>query len=117
ADSRALQTCRYLISRAKQEFHEEWQPEPYFPGLSDMSYLGLPEGTDIEGLKKNFPAWGSGYEIPLDAIAQLNIPFLNIGPHGKDAHRTTERLCLSDSFDKTVPLITFAVKYLLKPED
>jgi arginine utilization protein RocB len=79
-----------------------------------MSYLGLPEGTDIEGLKKNFPAWGSGYEIPLETIAQLNIPFLNIGPHGKDAHRTTERLCLSDSFDKTVPLLYSAVEYLLK---
>ncbi len=117
ADSPALQTCRYLIDRAEQEFHEEWQPEPYFPGLSDMSYLGLPEGTDIEGLKKNFPVWGSGYEIPLDTIAQLNIPFLNIGPRGKDAHRTTERLCLSDSFDKTVPLITSAVKYLLESED
>jgi arginine utilization protein RocB len=113
AASRAVQTCRYLIDRARQEFHEEWQEEPYFPGLSDMSYLGLPEGTDIEGLKKNFPAWGCGYEIPLDTIAQLNIPFLNIGPHGKDAHRTTERLCLSDSFEKTVPLIYSAVEYLL----
>jgi arginine utilization protein RocB len=76
----------------------------------------LPEGTDIEGLKKNFPAWGYGYKIPLDTIAQLNIPFLNIGPHGKDAHRTSERLCLSDSFDKTVPLIYSAAEYLLNSD-
>jgi arginine utilization protein RocB len=83
--------------------------EPFFPGLSDMSYLGLPDNIDTHNLKANFPLWGDKYTIPLDSIASLNIPFMNIGPLGKDAHKYTERLCLSYSFDKAAKLIFEAV--------
>jgi arginine utilization protein RocB len=83
--------------------------EPFFPGLSDMSYLGLPNNIDIESLKANLPLWGDRYTIPLDAIASLNIPFMNIGPLGKDAHKCTERLCVSYSFDNAARLVFEAV--------
>lgn len=98
-----------IVEKAKNEYGEQMSVEPFFPGLSDMSYLGLPENIDIKSLKANFPLWGEKYTIPLAAIAGLNIPFMNIGPLGKDAHKYTERLCVSYSFGKAAKLIFEAV--------
>jgi len=97
--------CDDVIKRAKAEFNEELLLQPYFLGLSDMSYLGLPGDIDTSTLASNFPLWGNKYSIPLNLMSQLNIPFVNIGPSGKDAHKYTERLCISYSFDKAAKLI------------
>ena len=99
----------HIMKKAEKEFGEQMFLEPFFPGLSDMSYLGLPDNIDIGNLKANFPLWGDRYTIPLDTVASLNIPFMNIGPLGKDAHKYTERLCISYSFDKASKLVFEAV--------
>jgi len=101
--------ARSIIEKAKTEYGEDIFREPFFPGLSDMSYLGLPSKINTERLKANFPLWGSKYSIPLDVIAALNIPFMNIGPLGKDAHKHTERLCISYSFGTAAKLVFEAV--------
>lgn len=98
-----------IVEKAKTEYGVNMSVEPFFPGLSDMSYLGLPDNISIGNLKANFPLWGDKYTIPLDTIAKLNIPFLNIGPLGKDAHKYTERLCISYSFNKAAKLVFEAV--------
>lgn len=114
SNGHVMEVCQHLIKFAKKAFDEELQIEPFFPGLSDMSYLGLSKSVDIIGLTKNFPLWGLGYHVPLDIIAKLNIPFINIGPLGKDAHKYTERLCLSYSIEKATTFIWEAVISLLK---
>lgn len=111
-DSMVMAICKKIVGAAQEKYSESLSIEPFFPGLSDMSYLGLPSSLDIEALKKNFPLWGNRYSIPLDTIAELNIPFINIGPLGKDAHKFTERICLSYSFEVAANLIFDAVKLL-----
>jgi arginine utilization protein RocB len=98
-----------IIQKANSEYGVQMSMEPFFPGLSDMSYLGLPDNINIGNLKANFPLWGDKYTIPLDSIAGLNIPFMNIGPLGKDAHKYTERICVSYSFDIAAKLVFEAV--------
>ncbi|MGI6685911.1 MAG: M20/M25/M40 family metallo-hydrolase [Bacillota bacterium] len=112
-DSQVTKVSQYIQRLAKDVYQEDLEIESFFPGLSDMSYLGLSNRIDVTELTKNFPVWDAGYHIPLTTIQQLNIPFINIGPLGKDAHKFTERLCLSYSFDKAVPLIWAAIKNLL----
>lgn len=102
-----------IMEKALEKYGEKITPEPFFPGLSDMSYLGLPGNISIGNLKANFPLWGERYTIPLDAIAQLDIPFMNIGPLGKDAHKYTERLCISYSFNIAAKLVFEAVLRVL----
>lgn len=97
--SKVFEVCNHIIKYAKDNFNEDLAIEPYFPGLSDMSYLRLSNDIDIKGLTKNFPVWGELYSVPLDIIATLNIPFINLGPLGKDAHKYTERINISYSFD------------------
>ncbi len=108
-----------IIKKANSKYGENLSREPFFPGLSDMSYLGLPDNIDVESLKTNLPLWGDKYTIPLDAIASLNIPFMNIGPLGKDAHKYTERINISYSFEIASKLVFEAVLSALdaSPED
>ena len=108
-----------IIKKANSKYGENLSREPFFPGLSDMSYLGLPDNMDVESLKTNLPLWGDKYTIPLDAIASLNIPFMNIGPLGKDAHKYTERINISYSFEIASKLVFEAVLSALdaSPED
>lgn len=109
ANSKILSIVESTIEKARTEYGEQMSVEPFFPGLSDMSYLSLPCNLDIGSLKANFPLWGDKYSVPLDAIGSLNIPFMNIGPLGKDVHKYTERLCISYSFEKAAKLIFEAV--------
>lgn len=108
-NSKIVRIAKGIINKAKSAYGENILLEPFFPGLSDMSYLSLTKNVDIEDLKDNFPVWSNKYSIPLDKIASLNIPFINIGPLGKDVHKNTERLCVSYSFDKTAKLALEAV--------
>ena len=121
SDSQVAKVSQDIAGLAKQLFNETLQIEPFFLGISDMSYLGLSNQIDIMGLIKNFPVWDAGYHVPLKTIAQLNIPFMNIGPLGKDAHKYTERLCLPYAFEKAVPLIWATIRrflgYTVRSED
>ncbi len=38
------------------------------------------------------PGFGTKYSLPLEEMQKLNLPVVNIGPFGKDAHKFTERL-------------------------
>ena len=38
------------------------------------------------------PAWPDKYSLPVEDIRNLNVPVVNIGPFGKDAHKFTERV-------------------------
>jgi arginine utilization protein RocB len=105
--------CEDVINRAKTKYNEPLQLQPYFTGLSDMSYLGLPNSINTEAISKDFPLWGNKYSLPLHMMSQLNIPFVNIGPLGKDAHKYTERLCMSYSFDMVSELVMDTVKNII----
>ena len=105
--------CEDIINRAEKQFGERLELQPYFTGLSDMSYLGLPDSIDVDLLSKDFPLLGNKYYLPLNIMAQLNIPFINIGPLGKDAHKYTERLCMSYSFDIAARLVMDTVTNII----
>ncbi|HHU68958.1 MAG TPA: hypothetical protein GXZ31_01500 [Thermoanaerobacterales bacterium] len=44
--------------------------------------------------------------MDIEDIRELNLPVVNIGPYGKDAHKYTERVYMPYSFE-TVPRITY----------
>lgn len=70
--------------------------EPLFMGISDLSYLGLEDPRLTVTLPENLPVWPEGYQIPLQGMAKLNMPGINIGPRGKDLHQPTERVLIKD---------------------
>lgn len=75
----------------------------FYPYISDASYLRLASGS-ADGLAENMPQWGAGYSLPLKEMARLNLPVVNLGPWGRDAHKRTERVYMPYSFG-TLPKI------------
>ena len=69
-------------------------PINYFPGISDMSFLGQDSG-DIADCAANTPIWGTSFMLaPSPAY-----PVVNIGPWGRDYHHWLERLHVPYAFD------------------
>jgi arginine utilization protein RocB len=75
----------------------------YFPGISDMSFLGEASG-DLAVARANTPVWGSSFAMPEAA----GYPCINIGPWGRDYHHWLERLHAPYAF-QTLPLVLRAV--------
>jgi arginine utilization protein RocB len=92
----------------------------YFPFLSDMSYLRLDPEIETSALIRNMPVWQSpgeptlpgAYSLPLEAIRQLDLPVVNLGPYGRGAHQRGERVLMSYSFGVLPQLVYETVKEL-----
>lgn len=75
----------------------------YFPGISDMSFLGEVSG-DLSAAAANTPIWGTSFSMPEPA----GYPAINIGPWGRDYHHWLERLHAPYAFD-TLPRVLLSV--------
>ncbi|MFZ1382754.1 MAG: M20/M25/M40 family metallo-hydrolase [Scrofimicrobium sp.] len=115
--SRIAQLSRHVVDHAQAELDEHMRIVHFFPGLSDMSYLGLSEQVDTTELEKNFPVWDAGYTVPLASLKQLRVPVINVGPVGKDPHKNTERLWMPYALEKAAPLIWETVRYALLDDE
>lgn len=114
ADRRVKEVVLQMLEHAEHEYGECLVHLPFFPALSDMSYLRPPENLELGFLVANTPLWGSRYYIPLEEMSRLNLPFINIGPAGKDAHQFTERLSLPFSMRIAPGLACRAIEMLLQ---
>jgi arginine utilization protein RocB len=75
----------------------------YFPGISDMSFLGEASG-DLSACAANTPIWGTSFVMPESA----GYPCINIGPWGRDYHHWLERLNAPYAFE-TLPRVLLSV--------
>jgi len=62
----------------------------YFPGISDMSFLGQADEGAVPVIAANTPPWGAGIVWP-DGPALGDVPIVNAGPWGRDYHTRLER--------------------------
>ncbi len=103
-----------LIARFGAENGENYKLMHFFPSLTDSSYLKIDDDdASIQALKENFPVQELLYPVPYEKIRDLNIPGLNYGAFGKDAHKWTERVKMSYSFGKLPKLIIETIKTYL----
>jgi len=87
----------------------------FYPYISDLSYASAPrDGYAIESLKNNMPGFGIKYKLPLDHMQKLNLPLVNIGPFGKDAHKCTERVEEDYSFNVVPKMVYEVIEGILK---
>ncbi len=73
----------------------------YFPGISDMSFLGSAAGNADAA---NTPLAGSSFDLP----DPPSYPVINIGPWGRDYHHWLERLHAPYAFD-VLPRVLLSV--------
>ena len=101
-----IKTIERVKTRLEKTSGEKYRMMKFFPSLSDSSYLKIDDDADsVEILRQNFPAQGSLYPIPIEKIQKLDIPAVNYGCFGKDAHKWTERVNVPYTFGVLPELI------------
>lgn len=99
AEQSILDAVRSAAAELSLPENEQFVIQRYFPFLSDSSFLRLMmHEVDLQGFIQNCPGWGNLFELPLEQVKALNIPTLNLGVYGFDAHKPTERLDIAYSF-------------------
>ncbi|TLS36413.1 M20/M25/M40 family metallo-hydrolase [Pseudalkalibacillus caeni] len=105
---------QYVKEYAESKHEVILKEQNYFAGLSDLSFVGLESSVEVMlPLTKNMPLFGKHYNLPLDAMEELKVPVINIGPLGRDPHRWTERLEVTYSFETLFDILPFAINELL----
>lgn len=97
---------------------------PYFPYLSDMSYLNLDPAIDLLVLKANMPLWQpedqpalpGAYKLPLAEIRQLGLPVIDWGPFGRGAHQRDEAVLMPYTFETLPQLLYETLQHIARDE-
>ncbi len=90
----------------QKEYQQAYDNNVYFAGICDLSYAQLP-GEGIMAEMKDMLGWNNPYHIPFDAIKEIQMPFVNIGPWGKNYHKPDERVLKEDLYQRTPRLIYY----------
>lgn len=114
-DQLVIDRLSLIAKEVEQEEKISYKICHFFPSLSDSSYLRIDDSKEsLELLKSNFPQMKQLYPLPLNQIRKLNIPAVNYGVYGKDAHKWTERVNIPYSFEVLPSLLLKTVNELLR---
>lgn len=111
------------LIQALDEAVAEVQPDyPYpivtrnfFPYISDMSFVALSDDdAGLQAVTNNNPSWGRKHFINFQDIRDINVPVVNIGPYGIDAHKRLERLEMTYSLEVVPTLTKRVIEKVLK---
>ncbi len=105
------------VSKALDTTKTEYEiiQKKFFPAISDLSFASAPKDPNIiRALKANTPGYGNIYELPIEDMQKLDLPVVDIGTVGKDAHKYTERIDTRFTFEITPELIYKTTMELLK---
>lgn len=108
-----LTAVTQAVEKAQSLFKYPIVVRNFYPYISDLSYCSIPKQEIFSRLTDNMPAWLRRYTLPASAIESISMPVVNIGPYGKDAHKLSERLCLSYSLDAMPVILKQTLEQLL----
>ena len=111
--NKLLSVADRVIEEAKERFGVTIDMAGYYAGLTDLSYIGFFAGLeDVRPYMENCPAWGTLYSVPIEEMIEIDMPIINIGPCGYDAHRKYERLERTYSLETLPHLLAYTLKAL-----
>lgn len=111
-EKRLLKAVKDAINTTESDYKLVYKK--FFPSISDLSYGAVPKDPKIiEVLKNNMPGFGTKYNLPLEDMQMLNLPVVDIGAFGKDAHKFTERIEKRYSFEVAPVLVYKTIINLL----
>jgi arginine utilization protein RocB len=88
--------------------------KPFFPYISDMSFVSLSDDEEaILTETANNPSWKSKLHVDYQDIRDLDVPVINIGPYGHDAHKKYERVEVNYSMYIVPNLTNLVIRGLL----
>lgn len=109
AGRRLVEAVRQGITAAQTLTGYPIVTRPYFPYISDMSFLSLGDSdSGIRCVEENTPAWGVKHKVDFSDIAAINVPVVNIGTYGSDPHKKWERVDIDYTLG-VLPVLTRTV--------
>lgn len=117
-EKNALAAVARLRQYAREELKLNLIHGNFHRGISDLSYCALQEAEAFTAsLAANFPLTSSIYQLPLEEMARLDMPVLNLGPLGRDFHKFTERLHIPSARQVTPHLLSRLLEELWQEAD
>lgn len=109
-DAAFLAMLREVTARFADERDVQVQLKPYFPGISDMSFLAA---SDRPGTPE-YVQERSPLELP-PVPGNLGCPVLNVGPWGREYHQGGERVHAAYAFQELPELLWRIIMGALAP--
>jgi arginine utilization protein RocB len=112
-----------ILINALEEAVQKIQPEyphpivtrNFFPYISDMSFVALSDDeAGLTAVSSNTPGWGVKQYVEYEDIRDINVPVINIGPYGIDAHKRLERAEIQYTFEVVPSLTNLVIQGVLK---
>lgn len=104
-----IQALDEAVEEIQPEYHHPIVTRNFFPYISDMSFVALSDDEEgINAVSRNNPGWGTKHFVEYQDIRDINVPVINIGPYGLDAHKKLERMEMTYSLE-IVPNLTNSV--------
>lgn len=105
------------VATIQPEYPHQIVTRNFFPYISDMSFMALSDDEDgINAVSKNNPGWGTKHYVEFQDIRDINVPVINIGPYGLDAHKKLERMEMTYSLEIVPNLTNHVIQNLLNNE-
>jgi arginine utilization protein RocB len=113
-ERKLLAAVNEAVAHVSTEHPYKFVVKKFYPYISDLSYCSISrESKVINALVSNMPGWNEIYSLPIESMQKLNVPVVNIGPYGKDAHKFTERVNMPYSFEVMPKILEKTVRLLL----
>lgn len=114
-EKQLMSALDYAVGKVQPTYQHPIVVRNFFPYISDMSFVALSDDEDgIRAVSDNNPAWGSKHFVEYQDIRDINVPVINIGPYGFDAHKQYERMEMSYSLEVVPNLTNSVIQQLLK---
>jgi len=109
-----LDALEVAVEQVQPNYPHPIVTKNFFPYISDMSFVALSDDDEgISAVSSNNPGWGTKHYVNYQAIRDINVPVINIGPYGYDAHKQYERMERSFTLDIVPNLTNHVIKQLI----
>lgn len=114
-EQQLLDALQHAIEQVQPTYSHPIVTRNFFPYVCDMSCVALSDDEEgIQAVCNNNPGWGTKHSVNYQDIRDINVPAINIGPYGYDAHKKYERMELTFSTEIVPKLTNEVIGQLLK---
>lgn len=97
-----------VIARIRAENIADARPGAFIPGPTDLSYFACQDLAANRRMMESLCVPAATYSIDFEALAELQIPSVQVGATGPNVHELTERVYLPE-LNEQVPQIVLAI--------
>ncbi|QPC47821.1 M20/M25/M40 family metallo-hydrolase [Mangrovibacillus cuniculi] len=116
-EKRLLEGVKKAVETVQPSYAYPIVTRNFFPYISDMSFVAISDNEEgIRAANVNNPSFGTKLRVNYEEIRALNVPVINIGPYGVDAHKKLERMEMTYSLEVVPNLTNEVVQYVLSSD-